>query len=525
MPKYAITRIKSKPGVQRDNTAYNAEAYINAQWMRIYEGVPRKIGGYQLIEYGGPDIIRNLFTVPRSQSIDLYIGRRATVGFLNITYAGISSTETDRTPITDFVPDDNNLWMFDLYTGGPPDNINYIFAHAAPNALNITNPTDGTIFFGDVSLTTPLMPVLDIAGDPVQVSGGIVYLSPFMIAYGNDGVIVWSPISPSPSPTGWDTLNDQLTIANTKIVRGYRTRSDTPTALFWSLNSLVRVTYSPSLNTFTSSTVEENITVMSPNCIVQYNQMFFWIGTDQFYFFNGIVQKLTNTMNNDFFFENVNKNARGKIWGLSIPRYKEIWWHYPAGTSEECNKVIIYNVESDIWYDSVLGRSAGVQTSVFPYPLMADAEENAYPGYIIPDLEVFPLWMHEKGTDRVVSNNAFAIPSYFETHQMDLFSNANANSNLLRSRRIVPDFEQIGPMTVTVNYQMYPNSPVLSDGPYTFNSTVYNINGSVQTQGTEFIDLASQGALVSFLFESNIQGGFYMLGKTLYFYNEGDTLK
>jgi hypothetical protein len=125
----------------------------------------------------------------------------------------------------------------------------------------------------------------------------------------------------------------------------------------------------------------------------------------------------------------------------------------------------------------------------------------------------YPVWTHEIGTNRVENNNVFPINSYFETNQIDLWSSNIEVSYFIRNRRIAPDFIQTSNtnMTVTVNTQKYPNSPVVSDGPHTFSNE------------TEKIDLSSQGGIVSFLFQSNEVNGFYQSGKTLFFFEKGDT--
>ncbi len=525
MKNYVIQQLHSQNGIQRDGTRYDSKNYIDGQWCRFYEGDPRKMGGYEVIDIGNDEIARDLFSVPRDNSIDLYIGRASSLNVVNINVHGGAGTEVDRTPTIGFAPDPNNVWDFDLFTNtGGGDVSSSIVAQVAPSGSDISSTIEGNIYYGDVDSAAPLTLILDSDSAPVLCSGGIVFSSPVMVAYGNDGLMRWSEEG---NITDWHALGGPdpkfLVIANTKLVKAYRTRGGgTPTLLIWSLNSLSRAVYTlvgtPPIATFVSDTVEDDITILSADSIVKYNQQFWWVGTDQFYFFNGIVQKLKNTMNNDWFFENINLEKREKVWGLAIPRFKEIWWFYVrlnvngVARPEECNAAVIYNIEEDAWYDTLISRSAGVQASIYPYPLMADSElveTFTSQGPVF----TYPIWTHEVGTDRKVNGNSFAIDSYFETHQLDLWSNDGTSSNLLRNRRVAPDFRQLGDMSVQINTQMYPNSPIVTYGPYPFSIT------------TEKLDFASQGGLVSFLFRSNVAGGFYQGGKILYFYEKGDTLK
>lgn len=513
MKNYITRPLISKPGIQRDGTPYASQSYIDGQWCRFYMGRPRKIGGYTLIEIGNNEIIRSLFAVPKPNSIDAYTGRASSLSYNNLDFNGVNAGEIDRTPLS-YIPDVNNIWDMDLFTTTVPTLTSYIVASAIPNGDDISNIDNGNIYYGNINDNLPLVQIFDTNTNPVQVSGGVVFSSPVMVAYGNDGFLQWS--NPGDITT-WDPINN-IIIDNTKIIKMRRTRGGTaPQLLAWTLGSLLNLTYvaNDAAGTFSVSTIQDNITVMSPSSIIQYNQQFFWIGIDQFYFFNGIVQRLENSMSTDWFFQNVNLQQRSKVWGMVIPRYKELWWFYPRGADQiECNACIIYNTELNVWYDSDINRASGLSTSIFPLPLMADSvRQPVHSGRGIVDN--YGLWMHEFGVDQVISGIHYAIDSFFETHMMTLFDENPQNNRLIRTRRIEPDFAQTEDMTVTVNNRMFPsdtlvNGQTIQEGPLTFNPD------------TQKIDLSSQGRLVSYVFDSNVVGGTYQGGQTLIDYEIGD---
>lgn len=516
MKNYISRPLISKPGIQRDGTPYASQSYIDGQWCRFYMGRPRKIGGYKLIDIGNKDIIRSLFAVPKPNSIDTYLGRSSSISYNNFDFNGNGSGERNRTPIS-YVPDANNVWDMDLFTTTSPTLKRYIVASSIPNGDDISNSVNGNIYYGDTSDNVPLVQIFDTNSNPLKVSGGIVFSSPVMVAYGNDGFVQWSNFG---DITTWDPSNN-IIIDNTKIIQMYRTRGGTaPQLLAWSLGSLLNLTYVPDsaggAGTFSVSTIQDNITIMSSESIIQYNQQFFWIGTDQFYFFNGIVQRLDNSMSTDWFFQHVNLQQRSKVWGMAVPRYKELWWFYPRGENQvECNACIIYNTELNVWYDSFITRASGLSTSIFPFPLMADSQLESVPsGRGI--VNNYGLWMHEYGVDQIISDIKYSINSFYETHIMTLFDGNPENNRLLRTRRIEPDFAQTGDMTVTVNNRMFPsdtleNGQLIPNGPITFNNE------------TQKLDTVScQGRLVSYLFNSNQIGGTYQAGQTLIDYEIGD---
>jgi hypothetical protein len=100
--------------------------------------------------------------------------------------------------------------------------------------------------------------------------------------------------------------------------------------------------------------------------------------------YNGVVKEIPNVFNQNYFFDNLNYAQRNKVYATKVPRFGEIWWFFPSGSSTECNDCIIYNIRENCWYDAgtALGarRSAGYFSQVFHYPINAGWETNATGG-------------------------------------------------------------------------------------------------------------------------------------------------
>lgn len=535
MPNYIASPLKSKTGIQRDGTKYDCDNYVDGLWCRFYKGRARKMGGYKALTLGTVELVRNMYSVPIDAAIQLYLGRPSSVGYMTIDFDANASGVIDRTPsVPPFEPNPNNQWCFDLaIQGNGTDAVSYIVGQVAPNVLDITSTADGPIFKGLITDNAPLTQILDTKNGnaPVLCSGGIIYSAPILVAYGNNGIIQWTnPGTIDEWSTGTPATQNVATIANTKIIKGYRTRGgNNPALLFWTATSLVRADYAvipsddpakESTVLFSAQTLQDDITVLSPNCIVKYNQMFFWIGIDQFYFFNGIVQKLTNTMSSDFFFDNLNYEYRSKVFGFPVPRYKEIWWCYPRlnplyppndeRQPSECTHAIVYNIEEDTWYDTPLPRSAGIPSTTFPYPVMADSSQLITPSRLGP-ITSYPVWAHELGRDREINGVKYPIQSYFQTHYMTMFANDPQNNVLTRLMRIEPDFDMRGEMTANVYGRAFPQSEDVITGPFTFDGK------------TEKIDnVRTQARLLSLQYQSYEIGGFYQAGQTIVDYDPGD---
>lgn len=516
--------LNSEPGIQRDGTLYDTKNYIDGQWVRFYRGRPRKMGGYKLIEQGSSTIIRTVYNYDNpttSSTVDTYLGREDSIGYERFDYNGASvSGFVNRTP-ADYIPNINNLWTFDVFI--ETDLNPLIVSHVAPNANDMNNSTLGPVYYGNAEDNAPLIKVMN-GSEPVEVSGGIIFAPPILIAYGNNGEIIWTDEAEINSWIG------SQNIANNKIIKMVLTRgSSLPQLLAWTSNSLTALSYNTSDitpdNFFTAVTIDNRITVMSVNSIVGFANQYFWIGLNQFYFFNGIVQPLQNTMNAEYFFQNIDLRSRAKVWGEIVNPATggtEIWWHYPKINPDnpliithECTDVIIYHVEIKKWSDTVLGRAAGAQIGPFPLPMMSDNQLLASTG-------TYPLWMHEFGYDKVIGATHYPIQSYFETHIYDFFEDNPTINRAMRTRRIEPDFSmtkpngQVSHMTVSVKNRFFPsdtveNNKIQIKGPYLFDNNTQKIDA-----------VNSQGRLVSYRFESNEVGGGYTMGKTLLNYDIGD---
>lgn len=298
------------------------------------------------------------------------------------------------------VSSDEYLWQFDIAYDSSGSGNSKLLAHPGKNLHNIDSGVLTSLYAGDF-LPDPttgryvLTQVVDSTGttpsyQPIDVSGGVVVLHPFVFVYSNFGnirnnnVAFASGAAVKQTFTDWNgpTAND-VNMAAGKIVRGYPFRGGTasPSGLFWATDSLVRVSFTAQEPYYWRYDIVANqISVMSSNSIVDMDGSFFWMGVDRFYVYNGTVKVLPNDKNVNYLFDNINFSERQKVWATKVPRFNEIWFFYPRGTDTECNDAIIYNVKDDIWYDAgqAIGarRSCGYMTEIFPRPIWCGWEFN-----------------------------------------------------------------------------------------------------------------------------------------------------
>ena len=336
---------------------------------------------------------------------------------VNVTGGSIVGSPTkvwlDNTPVfipdTDFQPDPSIgnyrvTWQFDSIFSPSGGNLQ-VLAHPGYNLQNIDNGVISQIMVGNITPgatdTWNFSGLSDSAGanptyKPISVDGGVCILYPFIFVYGSSGYIANNNVSTPYSTQSlydWNgPLANQVNVAASKIVKGMPMRGGTnsPSGLFWATDSLIRVSFNSAGATagtipstyWSYDIVSSQISIMSSNAVVEMDGVYFWMGVDRFYAYNGNVTVLPNDKNINWLFDNLNYEQRQKVWATKVPRYNEIWFFYPRGTATECTDAIIYNVKDKIWYDagSATGaqRSCGYTTELFPTPIWADWNYTPY---------------------------------------------------------------------------------------------------------------------------------------------------
>jgi hypothetical protein len=370
-----IVQIRSAPGIKRDGTKFEGDQYVDGQWVRFQRGLPRKIGGYRSINKFLRGLPRALHEYTQDLLTYVHAGsaNRLERFFIDGTYN--TSVITDRTPSSGFTPDAGNLWQF--ATAYDTTNGNQIVAQVAPNLNCICNSDGGALFVGDLLGTSALTQVTTVPAN-FNVTGGVVTLPPYTFAFGNDGYAAWSVPNDPADFTGSGAGNAYIT--GQKVVKGMPLRGgpgNSPSGLFWSADSLIRGTYVGGTAVFQFDTISAQSSILSAASVIEYDGIFYWIGTDRFLSFNGVVREVENNMNINFFFDNLNYAQRQKVFAYKVPRFGEIWWCFPFGDSIEPNHAVIYNVRENTWYDTELpngGRGAGLFPAVFRKPLLSGVE-------------------------------------------------------------------------------------------------------------------------------------------------------
>lgn len=366
-----VIPLRSQPGVIRDGTQLANESYIDALWARFQRGVPRKIGGYRSVNRYMQAIPRALHDYALNSLVYMHAGSAARLERFTLDGTFNTSIISNRTPAA-LTASDDNVWQFDVAqlvgTGLQ------VVAQVAPNLTNIANNAAGQIFYGSITGTGALTQVTYPAA--YSATGGLVYLAPYTMAFGSDGFVMFTTDPTDFTVAGAGTAY----VTGQKIVRGMPLRAgggNSPAGLLWSLDSLVRATYVGGTPVFQFDTLTAQSSILSPRSVIEYDGVYYWLGTDRMLTFNGVVREVPNVYNVDFFYDSLNREHAQKVFAFKVPRFGEIWWCFPKDDSTEPNHAIIFNVRENVWYDTPLpgsGRSAATFSPTISRPLASGVD-------------------------------------------------------------------------------------------------------------------------------------------------------
>jgi len=511
-----------KPGVKRDGTKFQSEYCTDGQWIRFQRGIVKKMGG-MFGNVGFPFDVADPATAGNIPGI-LLVSSTTSTNFY--AYIGTSLNNSSRVYKETFTSQANFselnkelitpdlgaktafMWQFETVIR---DGIKNIVCFGADNAANIAQNAAPIVYAGPVQ-AAPGTQLTLVAGINPLANGGICYSNPYLFAYGSNGYVGYSRPA---DPLAFDGAGSgSLTISNDKVIFGSAIRggSNSPSLLFWTLSSVVKVTNVGDVAVnFKIDVISKSSSILSSRCVVEYDGVFFWIGTDRFFVYNGIVQEMPNTMSLNYFFNNIDLNYRQKVFGVKNTKYGEIWWFYPEkgqGNPVKNTRALIYNKRENSWYDTAINRDAGV--------FFEDLGFMCTFGKPLVNVDAYSyVWRHEVGTDQVyyprfLGGNELltvSIPSSFTTptFSWSAFNPLKQQTGVDRwvdLRRIEPDFlmdNDTDRIELIVNTKEYAQSPNVASDPIFFTRTTGKLDMNVQGRHMNFTFFSTKNFEIGYL--------------------------
>ena len=182
----------------------------------------------------------------------------------------------------------------------------------------------------------------------------------------------------------------------------------------------------------------DNISIMSPNAAIVVNNIAYWMGSDKFYSYSGVVQTLPCSLR-QYVFDDISYDQRFQIVAGSNEGYNEVWWLYVSQTEVNAaasenraplvDRYVIYNHLERIWYYGTLRRTFWLDSGLQQYPMAAYGDVNE--GWLL---------FHENGTDDASTQTPVPFDSYIASSDFDI----GDGHNFGYVWRIIPDVNFTG---------------------------------------------------------------------------------
>ena len=225
--------------------------------------------------------------------------------------------------------------------------------------------------------------------------------------------------------------------------------------------------------TFGITQMSENITIMGPMAAKAVDDTVFWMGREDFFMFDGRVQKLPCAVRS-YIFNDFNLGQDQKVLAALNSTFNEVWWFYASGDSTEIDKYVIYNYQEQAWSYGSLARTAWLDRGINNYPFATGTDGLLYD--------------HEFGLDDGSTNPSSAISAHIESSQIDI----GDGERFVFIRRLIPDITFTGsttgsPVTTfTIKTRNFPGGAYLSSD----DSTVTQSEAATSTVVEQFTNQA-----------------------------------
>jgi len=192
--------------------------------------------------------------------------------------------------------------------------------------------------------------------------------------------------------------------------------------------------------------VGSNCGLISRKAIAAVDSLVFWMGKNGFFAFDGSTVAELQCDVTDYVFDNLNQAQISKIYAMSNNTHDEVWWFYPDKESSENIRYVAFNYKGQYWMTGDLGRSAGVDSGVFPYPMAFDDNGD--------------LFEHEVGL------NVGGATIFAETGPLSL----GAGDQVMIASKLIPDEKTQGDTIAKFKTRFHPNDVEREYGPFTMSN-------------------------------------------------------
>ena len=251
--------------------------------------------------------------------------------------------------------------------------------------------------------------------------------NPYDVTQKQDKMVVrWSD---SNDPTNWDIADTTKTAGEARlstgsyIITAIQNREE---ILVWTDTALFSMTYVGPPGGYGINFIGSNFDIIGPNSKIVTGSVAYWMGSNNFYYYDGKIQQLPCTVR-DYVFLDISKDDGDKVYCSADSGNNEIIWFYPSESqggnpgSREVDRYVVFNYAEQAWYYGSLARTAWIDRTSHPYPRAVSPD-----GY---------LYEQENGFDDGSTNPASPINAYVQSSPVEI----EEGNEFLFINRVIPD--------------------------------------------------------------------------------------
>lgn len=185
------------------------------------------------------------------------------------------------------------------------------------------------------------------------------------------------------NPINWDEADYTTQAGSQRLSNGsyiMQAKKNRQEILIWTDSAIYSMQYLGPPYVFGFQLLMDNISIIGPNAAIVVNNVAYWMGTDKFYSYSGVVQTLPCALR-QYIFDDISYDQRFQTVAGTNEGYNEVWWLYVSQTEINAaiaenrapvnDRYVVYNHLERIWYYGTLRRTFWLDTGLQQYPLSA----------------------------------------------------------------------------------------------------------------------------------------------------------
>ena len=197
-----------------------------------------------------------------------------------------------------------------------------------------------------------------LGADPIEDSSRSGTIDPMFIAFSDQE----NPLEFEPLST--NTAGSLRLSSGSTIIGAVKARQE---ILIWTDTALYSMQFIGPPFTFGINLINENTGLIAPKAAVTGPTGVFWMVYDNFYMYNGSVQRVPCSVLS-YVFDDFNSGQIFKVFGFTNTQFDEVGWFYPSSSSTEIDRYVCYNYAENVWSYGQIERHAWLDAGVEPYP-------------------------------------------------------------------------------------------------------------------------------------------------------------